>query len=171
MCSSPPRADDTAAGWGVSSTSVLIRSRLSGQREIQMDVVTTASSPVTLLLRPLAPPVRLPAPSAACLFVQTPQAHHQRCCRRGGVVGLPGLARGRQSQPSLSVTPPPTPRVCGSPPPVPSSNPRLTPEKPKAAPEYVSIVSPVGCRGLQRSGPVRPPAADDGPSLSLYALL
>lgn len=167
MCSSPPRADDTAAGWGVLSTSVLIRSRLSGQREIQMDVVTTASSPVTLLLRPLAPPVRLPAPIAACLFVQTPQAHHQRCCRRA-MRASPGSPGGDRASRRCRLPPPP---VCSSPPPVPSSNPRLTLEKPKAAPEYVSIVSPVGCRGLQRSGPVRPPTADDGPSLSLYALL
>lgn len=166
MCSSPPRADDTAAGWGVLSTSVLIRSRLSGQREIQMDVVTTASSPVTLLLRPLAPPVRLPAPSAAHLFVQTPQAHHQRC--RRAMRASPGSPGGDRASRRCRLPPP---LVCSSPPPVPSSNPCLTLEKPKPAPQYVSIVSPVSCRGLQRSGPVRPPAADDGPSLSLYALL
>lgn len=119
---------------------------------------------------PLASPARSPSPppSAQCCTLVRANTTSSSSALQTGDAGLPGLARGRQSQPSLSVTPHPG---CCSPPPVPSSNPCLTLEKPKAAPQYVSIVSPVSCRGLQRSGPVRPPAADDGPSLSLYALL
>lgn len=102
---------------------------------------------------PLASPARSPSPppSAQCCTLVRANTTSSSSALQTGDAGLHGLARGRQSQPSLSVTPP----GCCSPPPVPSSNPCLTLEKAKAAPQYVPIVSICVSSQLQRASKKR----------------
>lgn len=122
--------------------------RATGDPNGRCDDGLLSGYPLACFARSLAPPVHLPGPGAASRSHRT----------------LPELvisaADGRR-RPPLAHQGAIEPASCWS----------VAPSVESSCLTLVSVVSPVSCRGLQRSGPVRPPTADDGPSLSLYALL